>query len=224
MVPYKLTRSSRKTIALYVRNGAVEVRAPLKAPVRDIDRFVASKEKWIIDKLAVSTERLAQRESFSLTYGDMATYRGKQYPIVAKAGDLAGFDDERFYMPAGLLPDQIKSVCVQVYRMLAKRDLTNRVLDFAKRMAVSPVAVKINGAKTRWGSCSAKKSLNFSWRLIMANDDVVDYVVVHELAHITEMNHSERFWAVVEGVLPDFRRRQGELKALQKRLGAEDWG
>jgi len=223
MIPYTLTRTNRKTIALHVRNGALEVRAPFKAPVRDIEKFVASKEKWITGKLAVSNERLAQRENFSLTYGDMVTYRGKEYPITAKDGNRAGFDGARFHMPPGLMPDQIKAVCVQVYRLLAKRDLTNRALHFAERMSVMPTAVKINGAKTRWGSCSTKKSLNFSWRLIMAKDDVVDYVVVHELAHIMEMNHSERFWAVVESVLPDFRERQGELKALQRRLGAEDW-
>jgi len=94
---------------------------------------------------------------------------------------------------------------------------------YAGLMSASPTAVKINGAKTRWGSCSAKKSLNFSWRLVMADDSVIDYVVVHELAHITEMNHSARFWAIVAGVLPDYKERQKQLKALQKRLNAEDW-
>lgn len=118
---------------------------------------------------------------------------------------------------------QIKSACVQIYRMLAKRDLTEKTLDFAKQMSVMPTAVKINNAKTRWGSCSSKKSLNFSWRLIMADDDVIDYVVVHELAHITEMNHSARFWSIVEGVLPDYRKRKTKLKELQRRLNGEDW-
>ncbi|MDR2568929.1 MAG: M48 family metallopeptidase, partial [Oscillospiraceae bacterium] len=74
-----------------------------------------------------------------------------------------------------------------------------------------------------WGSCSAKKSLNFSWRLIMADEDVIDYVVVHELAHLIEMNHSVRFWAVVERVLPDYRERQKWLRELQRKLNVEDW-
>lgn len=126
-------------------------------------------------------------------------------------------------MPPNLNPEQIKSDCVQIYRMLAKRDLTNKVLDFAKRMAVMPIAIKINSAKTRWGSCSSKKSLNFSWRLIMADDDVIDYVVVHELAHITEMNHSTKFWTIVEDVLQDYRKRKIKPKELQRRLSGEDW-
>ena len=90
-------------------------------------------------------------------------------------------------------------------------------------MGVTPIAVKINSAMRRWGSCSSRMSLNFSWRLIMADDAIIDYVVVHELAHIKEMNHSARFWAVVESVLPDFRERKRKLKELQSRLSGEDW-
>jgi len=223
MITYTLHRSKRKTLALYVRNGEVEVRAPLKVSKRDIDKFVVSKEKWITDKLAASNERQEQRGTFTLNYGDMALYCGKEYPIAAKPGGRVGFDDERFYMPPDLTSEQIKNACVQIYRMLAKRDLTNKVLDFAKQMEVMPIAVKVSGAKTRWGSCSGKKSLTFSWRLIMAEDDVVDYVVIHELAHIAEMNHSGRFWTIVEGVLPDYKERQKRLKVLQKKLSMEDW-
>jgi len=223
MIDYALTRSNRKTIALYIRSGTLEVRAPLKAPKYDIDKFVATKEKWITDKLTASINRQEQREKFILTYGDVILYRGNEYPIAAKPGDLIGFDGKQFYMPPNLSPDQIKHACVQIYRMLAKRDLTNRTLDYTKQMGVIPIAVKINGAKTRWGSCSGKKSLNFSWRLIMANDDVIDYVVAHELAHISEMNHSAQFWAIVSGILPDYKERQKRLKELQKKLSVEDW-
>ena len=221
---YTLKRSNRKTVAIYVRNGGVEVRAPLKMPVRDIEKFVASKKEWIAGNLAKSQERLAQQEAFSKDYGDMVTYRGVEYPIVARAGNRVGFGDEAFFMPPGFSTDEIIAACVQIYRLLAKRDLTLRTLDFAKKMGCMPCAVKINGAKSRWGSCSGKKSINFSWRLIMADDDVVDYVVVHELAHLSELNHSDRFWGIVEGVLPDFRERKVRLRGLQVRLGGESWG
>jgi len=220
---YTLTRSNRKTLALYVRNGMVEVRAPLKMPKHDIDRFVASKEEWLKEKLAASKERLTQCESFRLTYGDLISCRGKQYPIAAKEGNRVGFDDVCFYMPPNLPPEQIKAACVQIYRLMAKRDLTEKALAFTERMAVMPANLKVNSAKTRWGSCSAKKSLNFSWRLMMAEDAVIDYVVVHELAHLREMNHSARFWAIVEDVLPDYRARQKQLKSLQQKLSTEDW-
>ncbi|MDR1573936.1 MAG: M48 family metallopeptidase [Clostridiales Family XIII bacterium] len=223
MIDYTLTRSKRKTLALYIRGGGVEVRAPLKMSKRDIDSFVTSKEGWIADKLTQSREQAARREAFALRYGDTLTLRGAEYPLIAREGTRAGFDGEGFYLPSGLTSGQIKAVCARIYRRLAKIHLTERASHFAQSMRVAPAAVKINGAKTRWGSCSAKKSLNFSWRLLMADDAVIDYVVVHELAHITEMNHSTRFWAIVESVLPDCRERRNRLKALQRRQAIEDW-
>ena len=220
---YTLKRSNRKTVALYVRDGALEVRAPMRMPKADIDLFIASKEKWIADKLGKSIEQMARRESFTLNYGDKVILRGKEYPIAAKDGGRIGFDEECFYMPPGLTPEQIKHACVRIYRLTAKRRLTERTLFFAGRMSAQPSAIRISGAKTRWGSCSAKKSINYSWRLIMADDDVIDYVVVHELAHLTEMNHSKRFWAIVEGILPDCKRQRARLKDLQSRIGGENW-
>ncbi len=223
MTEYTLIRSKRKTLALFIRDGKVEARAPLRLPRRDIDDFVRAKEKWILNRLANSREQAARREAFTLRYGGMALFRGVEYPIAARAGSRAGFDGEGFYMPPDLPPERIKAACVQIYRALAKPCLTARALDYAKLMGVMPSAVRVSGAKTRWGSCSAGKTLNFSWRLVMAGDDVIDYVVVHELAHLKEMNHSPRFWAVVEGVLPDFRERKAALIALQRRLAGEDW-
>ena len=223
MIEYTLIRSRRRTAEIHIINRGVEVRAPMKMPKRDIDKFVASKENWINKKIARSISNAEQREAFILAYSDSVKLRGKEYPLTAKNGKRAGFDGERFYLPPDLSPTQIKSVIKQIYRYLANPHLTERVTHYAELMKVSPAAVKINGARKRWGSCSAKKSLNFSWRLVMADDEVIDYVVVHELAHINEMNHSARFWAIVAGVLPDYGERQKKLGALQKRLNAEDW-
>jgi predicted metal-dependent hydrolase len=223
MIDYTLKRARRKTLALYIRDGGAEVRAPLRMPKRDIDKFVASRAQWIDDKLAESRARAEERDAFTLRYGDALALCGATYPIVAREGTRAGFDGERFFLPPNLTSERIKFACVQIYRRLAKIRLTERVSHFARAMRVAPTAVKVSGAKSRWGSCSAKKSLNFSWRLLMADPAVIDYVVVHELAHITEMNHSARFWAIVEAVLPDYRERRNRLKALHQRLAREDW-
>ena len=220
---YTLVRSNRKTCAIHIRDNAVEVRAPLWMPKADIDRFVASKESWIAEKLAVSAALAEQRADFSLSYGGTVLYRGEDCPIIAKPGRYIGLSEDGFYMPSGLSSDSVKSACVQIYRLSAKAVLTEKAYSFAERMDVYPAAIKINGAKTRWGSCSTQKSINFSWRLMMAGDPVIDYVAVHELAHLKEMNHSPRFWAVVERVLPDYNERRKELKALQARLRTEDW-
>ncbi len=221
---YTLIRSKRRTIAIHIRKDmTLEVRAPLKTPKAEIDRFVLSKRDWIDGHLAVMKQQAGNRAGFAVTYNDTVPLQGGEYPITAREGNRAGFDGECFFLPPGLLPDEIKRGVVQVYRLVAKRLLTDKAIDYSKRMSVMPTAVKINGAKTRWGSCSGKNSINFSWRLVMADEDVIDYVVVHELAHIREHNHSERFWRVVASVLPDYERRQRKLKELQRRLANEDW-
>ena len=201
----------------------MEVRAPLRMPKSSIEKFIASKEKWIEDKLLKSKTQTERRKSFSLDYGSLLTYRGRQYPIEAKGGSRAGFDGEHFYMPPNLQPEQIKAACVKVYRSLAKQYLTERTLTLSRLMSVVPADIKITAARTRWGSCSAKKNINYSWRLVMADDAVIDYVILHELAHTKEMNHSKKFWAIVESVLSNYREQKIKLKELQQKLGGEDW-
>jgi len=223
MITYTIKHSNRKSIGIYIRNGTVEVRAPFGCPASEIDRLIASKKDWIRDKLAISQNQTENKDAFTLNYGSKILFRGELFPIMAKDGTQAGFDGRCFYMPPDLAPAHIKEVCIKTYQRLAKTRITNIVAEIAAHMGVTPASVKINSAKTRWGSCSSHKSLNFSWLLIMASDDVIDYVVVHELAHIFEMNHSKRFWAIVEKVLPDYKQRQEKLKELQKRLAGENW-
>ena len=220
---YTLKRSNRRTCAIHIIGGSLEVRAPLHMPREAIDDFVHLKAPWIEDKLAESQKRLTEREAFALDYGETLSYRGKLLTIVARKGNKAGFTLEEFYLPHGLKPDRIKEVARQIYRLSAKKYILEKVIYYADLMNLKPKEVKINGAKTRWASCSAKGNLNFSWRLMMAHDDFIDYVVIHELAHLKEMNHSPRFWQVVETYLPDYKERQKGLKDLQKQLQKESW-
>ncbi len=90
--------------------------------------------------------------------------------------------------------------------------IPNRVDYFASIMGVTPANVSINRAKTRFGSCNSKKRLNFSCNVMRYPIEAIDYVIVHELAHIKELNHSKRFWAIVESILPDYKERQKILK------------
>lgn len=221
---YSIIRSKRKTVAIHILPaGVVQVRAPLKMPKADIDRFVADKEIWIRNKLQIVKERLSSRAAFRLDYGDCVFVMGQECPIVARPGNQIGFEDSQFIMMPGLNSEQIKGACVRIYMQIAKQALTAKTIAYSSNMGVMPSNIKTNSAKTRWGSCSGKKSINYSWRLMMAQEDVMDYVVVHELAHIKEMNHSARFWAIVKGILPDYEDRKLRLKALQKRLAAQDW-
>ena len=100
----------------------------------------------------------------------------------------------------------------QRYRELAGRVIARRAEEYARQMQVTYKRITIRDQKTRWGSCSVKGNLNFNWRLILAPAEVLDYVVVHELAHLKEMNHSGRFWKQVETVMPDFAKHRLWLK------------
>ena len=98
------------------------------------------------------------------------------------------------------------------FREKARKKISERVSYYGNMMGVDWKSIRIGSAKTRWGSCSAQGGLNFQWKLILMPPEILDYVVVHELAHRREMNHSPRFWALVEKVLPDYRERRKWLK------------
>ena len=222
-ISYTVVLSRRKTIALHTKNGELEVRAPIGATTDDIEEFILEKLDWVVKNLATSKRNAELRERFSVNYGDTVTYLGREYPVAAKAGDWIGFDDKSFYLPPGLHPIDIKTSCVEIYRMLARRDLNKKVREFSEVLHVEPTGVKITSAKNRWGSCTWRKSLNFSWRLIMAHEDCVNYVVVHELAHLIEMNHGKQFWRIVESVIPNYMDLRPRLKKLYSRLLCENW-
>ena len=98
------------------------------------------------------------------------------------------------------------------FRRLAKEKIRSRVAFFAERVGVDYGKITIKDTKSRWGSCSYQGNLNFCWRLVLAPDEVLDYIVVHELCHRLEMNHSERFWAEVGRVLPEYEKSKEWLK------------
>lgn len=105
------------------------------------------------------------------------------------------------------------------YRNLAREVLGARTGYYARKMGVTYGRISIREQKTRWGSCSSAGNLNFNWKLVLMPPELLDYVVVHELAHRKEMNHSPRFWAVVERELPDYCNRREKLKILGRQLG-----
>jgi len=144
MTQYTLIRSNRKTAAIYVRNGAVAVRAPHKMPKRDIDNFIVEKEQWILKSLAKQRTQAENKNSFMVDYGSVVSFRGNYYKIIQRSGTMAGFDGEVFYLPFDLTPEQIKATCVQIYKRLAKAYIISRVVEYASRMNATPKALHEN--------------------------------------------------------------------------------
>jgi len=227
MREYKLIKRKRKTITIKINGDAtIEVRAPLEIPDEKIDEYVQSKEKWIAKHLGKVEERYKLKKEFKLKFGDFVQLRGKQVAIHPIKGDMGSYDIEKniFFIPKIADSDEIKYIIIKLYKLIAKRHITLRVMEFARKMNVNPTAVRITSAKTRWGSCSGKNSVNFSWKLIMADDETIDYVVVHELAHIKQHNHSQEFWKIVEDIIPNYKENKEKLKILGEKLSKEDWG
>lgn len=224
MIPYKLIRSQRKTLSLRITAEAeVEVRAPLRMPLEKIEDFITEKENWLQKHLTHLTKAKENRHQFQVTYGMSLQLLGKPYKLSPRPGKEIGFDGQTFYAPPGLSSEELRNHFIRIYKTLAQEYLFSRASYFTQLMKVKPTGISLSSAKTSWGSCSGQNRIRFSWRLIMAEKSIIDYVVVHELAHILEHNHSPRFWAIVAAILPDYPQHRQGLRALQKRLEGENW-
>lgn len=220
---YTLVRTRRRTIAVYIRaGGRVEVRAPLGATKAGIDDFVDSRSQWIDRHAALSAARFEQASQFAVVPGCSLLWQGQTYPAVLQEGCRVRFDGERFLLPSRS-HEENKSAMLGLYRETAETVLRRRTIVFAESLGLSPRSVKITGAKTRWGSCSDTNALCFAWRLLLTPPACMDYVIVHELCHMRQHNHSAAFWQEVERVLPDYRARRALLKEYGRRIALQDW-
>ncbi|MDI3537261.1 MAG: M48 family metallopeptidase [Eubacteriaceae bacterium] len=221
---YLLVRSKRKTIALKIREDRqLEVRAPEQMPLDEIESFVKKHQAWVDHHLQGMPRYQEKREPFRVAFGQSYLMMGKSYPLIAGDKSQTGFNGNGFYLYENLEEDQLKSEMVSLYRGLARNLLIKKIIDYGQLMGVFPKKLRINKARSRWGSCSSVGNVNFSWYLIMAEESAIDYVVVHELAHLLKMNHSKEFWAIVRTYCPDYEQAKEKLKALQKILAFQDW-
>ena len=182
----KIIRSNRKTLAIQINPDlSVTVRAPMYAPQSDIERILREKEGWIQKHIEKIREQEAKRKEM---YGEKGEY---------------GESVESEY----LTNEEIKKLADKALQHIPKR-----VSYYAKQIGVTYGKITIRNQKTRWGSCSSKGNLNFNCLLMLTPPEVIDYVVVHELCHRKEMNHSRVFWVEVEKVLPNYKEQVKWLK------------
>ncbi|MFV0467253.1 MAG: M48 family metallopeptidase [Lachnospiraceae bacterium] len=115
-------------------------------------------------------------------------------------------------------PDLFRQAVAKFLKEYARRSLGEKVTLFSEKMKVKINTIRIKEQRTRWGSCSSKGNLNFNWKLVFMPDTVQNYIVVHELAHRKQMNHSVQFWNEVENILPDYKERQKLLRSVEKEV------
>ena len=210
---YTLVRSRRKNLALVVsKDATLTVRAPLRVSVGHIESFVAQNTDWI----RRTVERMRLRFSSGerrYADGELFWYLGESYPLrVSETAEHSlEFLNGEFVLSARFR-DRAKDRLCAWYKREAKKILVARVAFFAEQHGFLYRSVRISAAQTRWGSCSGKGHINFSFRLVMAPLFVIDSVVAHELAHLAHPNHSKQFWRAVADILPDFETGRQWLK------------
>jgi len=214
----KLVRSKRKTLALIVEtDGTLTVRAPLRMKETDIRNFIEEKKDWIKRKQANALKDAVTPRRY--VDGERFLYLGKEVTlrIVPAEGPRRGDGKPalamgRVFKLTRPAQPRAESVFEAWYKKQARKVLTERVEFFAQKHGFKVEKIRISSARTRWGSYSSRGTLSFTWRLVMAPLEIIDYVVVHELCHSKELNHSKAFWAQVESILPDYKRRRKWLK------------
>ena len=209
----KLVRSRRKTIALIIqRDGTLTVRAPLRMAEAVIREFVETHAEWIARNQA-KIQAAAPPPQKHYVDGETFPFLGQSYPltIVPRQRPAMTFDGHTFRLAKSALP-KAEEAFVRWYKGQAALLLLERVLTCSKKHGFHYQKIRISSARSRWGSCSSSGTLSFTYRLVMAPPEVVDYVVVHELVHTQVKNHSKTFWRRVGEIMPDYKVKLTWLK------------
>jgi predicted metal-dependent hydrolase len=218
----KVIHSKRKSFSLIVdKEGELLVRAPNGATRRQVQEIVEAHRDWILKKQAEIIKKNQDLRPPRFTEGEAFWFLGQLYPLTVVEDAPHALHLNGHFILAQRYASQAQAVFEAWYKAQARRVLKERVDHWAKQYGLRYASIRITAARTRWGSCSSKDSLNFSWRLIMAPLEVVDYVVVHELAHLKQRNHSKAFWAEVARMLPTYQQHRQWLKKNGYRLQLE---
>ncbi len=217
-INYVVKRSKRrkKTLTISVSpESGVCVSVPQRTSLAEVETLVIRKSKWILKQLEKNNSVLAKPAPRQFTSGEEFLYLGRTYILTvqeekgAKSSVSIRQGKLLAKVRSGLASEnrarRLFSAVKSWYMQQAINWLSERVAHFAPKVGMEPSQVSVRSFRARWGSCDQNQHLKFSWRIIMAPPHIVDYVVVHEMCHLRELNHSKRFWALVGAIVPDFR-------------------
>jgi hypothetical protein len=209
----QIIRSRRKTLQISVAyDGRLIVRAPLGMSQSKIDTAVASKTDWIHKKQAQFRAAYPRWSPKKFIAGERFAYLGKEYSLkIMENQKEALILQEQFSLSRQYIK-KAKTVFESWYRQQARRYLTQEVERLAVKHGFARPRIRITSARSRWGSCSSSGNLNLTWRLIMAPPEVIEYVIIHELAHLKAPGHQRPFWELVENLLPGYQKPKAWLK------------
>jgi len=209
---YKLVHSDRKSIGLSVeRDKSIIVRAPKNAKTEDVEKFIERKKYWLFTKI----NHPQKYKSFKRTEfisGASILYLGRSYRLNVVKNGIEGIEFNNSFIISKKNQDAAYDLFREWYIKKAKDKITEKTICHSNNIGVEFNTIKISDLKYRWGSCTPIGNLNFNWRLIKAPIHVIEYVIVHELAHLRESNHTPRFWNIVKTQIPRFDEAKKWLK------------
>ncbi|CDS51790.1 Zinc metalloprotease [Polaromonas sp. CG9_12] len=223
LVAYEVRRRKRRTIGFSVGREGLVVSAPTWVPLQEIDQAVLGKSGWIVKKLHETRERHRQQESQRIDWQDGGVFPFLGEPVrlvldchlshsVLDHGAAGETRVLRLKLPPDATPVQVHASVRAWLIQQAVPVFTARLDFFAQQLGVQWHKLSLSSAVTRWGSASSSGAIRLNWRLMHLRPDLIDYVVVHELSHLRFMDHSPRFWATVQSVMPGHAALRRELK------------
>jgi predicted metal-dependent hydrolase len=216
-IAYQLDLRARRTIGLKITAEGLVVHAPKRISASQLQQVLQEKSSWIQQKLALREAN--QVAPMQWLDGEPLLFMGQDIVLTlvahptSKAVTLEG-DKLLVRSPYVNNPDWVARKVLQWYAQQALPDFKRRVALIAAQMGEQVSGVGLSNAKSRWGSCNSRKQIRLNWRLIQAPPHVIQYVVCHEMAHLKEMNHSARFYAVQASLFPQYEHAEKALKAL----------
>jgi predicted metal-dependent hydrolase len=208
----KIIRSKRKSFCIEIDEaGKILLRIPIKASDETIKEFIKKHSKWIEKKLNEIENRKIKYQPKNFVDGEKFLYLGKFYDLkIIEDQKFPLIFEDGFYLSNNYISNAYK-IFKNFYKKMAKEIINERIKFYVNKYGFKYNKIKITSANKRWGSCTGKGNLNFSYRLIMAPLKVVDYVVVHELVHLIDKTHKKSFYNKVEKILPDYKERKDWL-------------
>ncbi len=218
--------AGRRSIGITVdRDGSLIVSAPQDCDETDLAAFAYEKRLWIYKKLAEKDLLLSTRPAREFVTGEGFAYLGRSHRLLLRddAPSAVKLERGRLVMRRDVaVSERASATIVDWYRTHARRWLPRRVKPWAERMGVRPSTIDVRDLGYRWGSLGKNDRVNFHWATIQLPPTLVDYVIVHELAHVHEPHHTSEFWLRVKRALPTFRAEKLELARVGSRLWLGD--
>lgn len=212
-VPYVLSRGRRRSIGIRIDQRGLRVGAPLRASLADIEALLHKHAAWVLEKLDLwQSRQVAQR--FTVVDGARLPWLGGELSLqLAQTPGRSHWSADGWRLTLAVASGRAPAAVLErALRERVRQVLAGRLARFAAVLEVPPPPLFLSSARTRWGSCNSRGEIRLNWRLGFFPLPLIDYVVTHELAHLQEMNHSPRFWSVVESLCPDWRQRRAELR------------